>query len=109
MYNLKKIPEVDAKERTSVITEQQPIEGEKQKRVASSLDTDLNHEMKPVEKQSPITAPKASVYKYENDWFDKILDFFATIVGGVAGENVDQRQGNLGRPFYRHPPGLEDG
>jgi hypothetical protein len=80
-----KIPEVDAKKQTAVITEQQPIESEKQKRVASSLDTDLNPEMKPVEKQSPITAPKASVYRYENDWFDKLLDFFAAIVGSVAG------------------------
>ena len=76
---------VDAKEQPSVITKQQPIESEKQKSVASSEDTDLCREMTPVKKQSPITAQKASVQKYENDWFDKILDFFAAIVSGVAG------------------------
>lgn len=79
-----KIAEVNAKELTSVITEQQPIDSEKQKRVASGEDTDSSREMKTVEKQSPITAPKASTQKYENDWFDKLLDFFATIVGGVS-------------------------
>ena len=75
-----KSPEVDAKEQTSVITEQHPIESEKPKRAASSEDTDLSREIKPVEKESPIT----SAHKFENDWFDKLLDFFATIVGGVA-------------------------
>ncbi|MDH4205505.1 MAG: hypothetical protein OEV45_08250 [Desulfobacteraceae bacterium] len=78
-------PEVDAKKQTSVITEQQPIESEKQKRVASSEDTGLSRKMKAVEKQSPTTVPKASVNKYENDWFDKLLDFFAAIVGFVSG------------------------
>lgn len=75
-----KSPEVDAKEQTSVITEQHPIESEKPKRAASSEDTDLSREIKPVEKESPIT----SAHKFENDWFDKLLDFFAAIVGGVA-------------------------
>ena len=74
-------PEVDAKEQTSVITEQHPIESEKQKRAVSSEDTDLSREIKPVEKEAPIT----SAHKFENDWFDKLLDFFAAIVGGVAG------------------------
>jgi len=41
--------------------------------------------MNPVEKQTPITVPKVSANKYENDWFDKLLDFFAAIVGSVAG------------------------
>jgi hypothetical protein len=80
-----KNPEVDAKELSPIITEQQPIGSEKQESVASSENTDLSRDVKPVEKQSPITAPKATVHKYENDWFDKILDFFAAIVGGVAG------------------------
>ncbi len=80
-----KSPKVDAKEQTFVITEQQPIGSEKQKSIASSEDTDLNRDAKPVKKQSLITAPKASVHKYENDWFDKILDFFAAIVGSLSG------------------------
>jgi uncharacterized protein YdiU (UPF0061 family) len=80
-----KSPEIDAKEQTSVITEQQPIESEKQKRVASSEDADLSRKMKAVEKQSPTTVPKASANKYESDWFDKLLDFFAAIVGGMSG------------------------
>ena len=37
--------------------------------------------IKPVEKESPMT----SVHKFENDWFDKLLDFFAAIVGSVSG------------------------
>ena len=41
--------------------------------------------MKPVKQPSPVTAPRALTNKYENDWFDKLLDFFAAIVGGVTG------------------------
>lgn len=76
-----KSPEIDAKEQTSVITEQYPIESEKQKSAASSEDADLSRKIKPVEKESPMT----SVHKFENDWFDKLLDFFAAIVGSVSG------------------------
>jgi len=76
-----KSPEVDVKKQTSVITEQHPIESEKQKRGASSEDADLNRKIKPVEKESPII----SAHKFENDWFDKFLDFFAAIVGSVSG------------------------
>jgi len=76
---------VDAKKPVSVITEQQPIESEKQKRVSSSEDEHLCGEMKPVGKQSPIIIPKALANKYENDWFDKLLDFFGEICGGVSG------------------------
>ncbi len=74
---------VDAKEQPSVITEQQSLESEKQ--ASSSEYAHLCREMKPVEKQSSITIPKPLANKYENDWFDKLLDFFAAIVGGVAG------------------------
>ena len=76
-----KSPEVDVKKQTSVITEQHPIESEKQKRGASSQDADPNRKIKPVEKESPII----SAHKFENDWFDKFLDFFAAIVGSVSG------------------------
>ena len=76
---------VDAMEQPSVITKQQPIESKKPKSVASSEDTDLCGEMKPIKRPSSITAQKALVQKYENDWFDKILDFFAAIVGVVSG------------------------
>ena len=76
---------VDAMEQPSVIMKQQPIESEKQKSVASSEDTNLCDEMKPIKRPFPITAQKALVQKYENDWFDKILDFFAAIVGVVSG------------------------
>lgn len=76
-----KSPEIDAKEQTSVITEQQPIESKKQKRVASSEDTDISLKKGPAIEQSPIT----SAHKFENDWFDKLLDFFAAIVGSVSG------------------------
>jgi len=80
-----KSPKIDAKRHASVITEQQPIESEKQKSVSSNEDADPSRVMKPVEKQTSTTVPKVSANKYENDWFDKLLDFFAAIVGGVAG------------------------
>jgi hypothetical protein len=76
---------INAKQHASVITEQQPIESEKQKSVSSNEDADPSRGMNPVEKQTPITVPKVSANKYENDWFDKLLDFFAAIVGSVAG------------------------
>jgi len=81
LMEAEKSPEVDAKEQTSVITEQQPIDSEKQKRVASIEDTDLRLKKGPAIERSPIT----SAHKYENDWFDKLLDFFASIVGYVSG------------------------
>lgn len=80
-----KSPEVDTKEQAPAITEQQPIESEKQKRVVSSENAYLSRKMKAVEKQSSTTVPKISANKYENDWFDKLLDFFAAIVGGMSG------------------------
>ena len=72
-------PEIKKQESTFV------VESEKEKSVSSSEDVHLCREMKPVEKQTPITALKVSANKYENDWFDKLLDFFAAIVGGVTG------------------------
>jgi len=80
-----KSSKINAKQHASVITEQQPIESEKQKSVSSNEDADPSRGMNPVEKQTPITVPKVSANKYENDWFDKLLDFFAAIVGSVAG------------------------
>jgi hypothetical protein len=80
-----KSSKINAKQHASVITEQHPFESEKQKRVSSNEDADPSRGMKPVEKQTPITVPKVSANKYENDWFDKLLDFFAAIVGSVAG------------------------
>ncbi|MBW2605413.1 MAG: hypothetical protein JRE28_14065 [Deltaproteobacteria bacterium] len=76
--------EVDEKEQASGITDQQSVEGENQKRTVSGEDTYPSREMKPAKEQSPIPVPTASVHKYENDWFDKLLDFFAVIVGGVS-------------------------
>lgn len=67
------IPEVDE-------TKQQPIESEK-KRAASSEDADISLKEGPAIEQSPIT----SAHKFENDWFDKFLDFIAAIIGGLAG------------------------
>ena len=80
-----KTSKIDSKKQASVNTEQQPIESEKQKRASSKEDEHLYREMKPVENQFPITTPKALANKYENDWFDKLLDFFGAIIGGIAG------------------------
>jgi hypothetical protein len=82
---VEKSPEIGAKEQTSVITEQRAIDSERQNKLASSENTDTSREMKPLNRQSPVTVPKASGHKYENDWFDKLLDFFAAIIGGVLG------------------------
>lgn len=80
----KKSPEVAAEKQAPVIPKKQPIENEQQKRVASSKDTDIDRELKLPEKPSHITVPKTSVRKYEDDWFDKLLDVFAVIVGGIS-------------------------
>jgi len=53
---------------------------EAEKRVESSEDTDISLKKGPAIAQSSIT----SAHKFENDWFDKLLDFFAAIVGGVS-------------------------
>lgn len=80
-----KSPGVDAKKQTSVITKQQPIESDKQKRAASSEGADPGREIKPAKKQFQTTASKASTHQFENDWFDKFLDFVGAIIGGVSG------------------------
>jgi hypothetical protein len=85
LMEAEKSPEVDAKEQTSAITEEQPIKSEKEKKVASSEDTDLRLKKEPAKEQSPLAVPKTSVHQFENDWFDKLLDFFAAIVGYVSG------------------------
>ncbi len=74
-------PEIDALKQTPVIAAEQPIESEKQKIVASSEDTDISLKKGPAIAQSPIT----SAHKFENDWFDKLLDFFAAITGYLSG------------------------
>lgn len=81
LMEAEKSPEVDAKEQTSVISEQQPIDSEKQKRFVSGEDAFLGLKKGPAIEQSPIT----SAHKFENDWFDKLLDFFAAIVSYVSG------------------------
>jgi hypothetical protein len=80
-----KKPDVDVKEQKPVFTEQPPIENKRQKRDILIEDTDLNREVAPVKKLSHPTPSKASTRQFENDWFDKFLDFFAVIVGGMAG------------------------
>ena len=79
-----KSPKIEEKKQRSVTTEQKAVDGKKQKTTVSSEGTDLNQKVKPEEKQSTITVKTASVNKYENDWFDKLLDFFAAIIGGVS-------------------------
>jgi len=76
---------VDANKQTPVIRELQSIESDKQKRAVSNEDADPSREIKPAKKQSQTTASKASTHQFENDWFDKFLDFVAAIIGGVSG------------------------
>lgn len=75
--------EFDPEKQTSAFMERHPIPRENQKKTTSNENTDLIRETKPVKKQSPISTQKGSVHKFENDWFDKLLDFFAAIVCGV--------------------------
>jgi hypothetical protein len=74
-----------AQEQISVITKQQPFDSKKQKSIRASEAKDLNREMKPLENQTPTIIPKPSVQKFEDDWFDKLLEFFAAIIGGMSG------------------------
>ncbi len=53
-----KSSKINAKQHASVITEQHPIENEKEKSVSSSEDVHLCREMKPVEKQTLNNSPK---------------------------------------------------
>lgn len=74
-------PKIDAKEQTPVFTGQHPTSVNTQKRMATIEDTNLSLGMKPVKERSSVSVQKVSVQKFENDWFDKLLDFFAAMVG----------------------------
>jgi hypothetical protein len=63
-------------EQTRDITEQYHPDSEKQKRVASREDRDSYRKEDQLKKQSVPAVPKASTYQFENDWLDKLLDFF---------------------------------
>ena len=76
--------EIGEKEQPTGLTRQESIDSEKQKTVASVEGDDLIQEETLPKKQSHITASGAKVHQFENDWFDKLLDFFAAIVGGVS-------------------------
>lgn len=77
--------EVDIQEQTSVMVSEHAFEYEKEKTIVSDKGADSIREQEPVQKKAPITAPKASAHKFEDDWFDKLLDFFAAIIGYVSG------------------------
>ena len=79
-----KSPEVDVQEQTYVMTDQQSGYRDTPESATSSEDADVDHDMKPKETPSPIRVSMSSANKYENDWFDKLLDFFAAIVGGAS-------------------------
>jgi hypothetical protein len=85
LTTVEKHPEIDAQKQPSGLAVQERIDSEKQKIVAPNGNTDLSQEKEPQKKQSRLTASKASGHQFENDWFDKLLDFFAAIVGCLSG------------------------
>jgi hypothetical protein len=75
-----KSSEVDVREQTPDIMQQQDIESEKE----ALSRADLSRKEEPAKKRSPASASTVSAHQFENDWFDKFLDFFAAIIGGVS-------------------------
>lgn len=76
--------EINAREQPADITRKESIASKKQKTVASSEDEDLVQKETPAKTLSHPTAIKPLAPQYKNDWFDKLLDFFAAIVGSVS-------------------------
>jgi len=78
-------PEVKAQGHTPGTAARPPIEGEKEKPVSPVKDADPGRDPVPAKKQSLIPAPKTSAPVYKEDWFDRLLNFFAVITGYVSG------------------------
>jgi hypothetical protein len=78
-------PEIGAQKQSSGLSVQESINSDKYKITASSKNKDLSIGREPQKKPSSITAKKSSAHQFENDWFDKLLDFFASIVGCLSG------------------------
>jgi hypothetical protein len=85
LTTVEKHPETDAQQHPSGLALHKLNESENQKTAAFGEEPDLSREEKPAKRQSRIPASMASARQYENDWFDKLLDFFAAIVGGLSG------------------------
>jgi len=69
----------------SIQTDQINDRPNSKKKASSSLTTVEKHPEIDAQKQFRLTASKASGHQFENDWFDKLLDFFAAIVGCLSG------------------------
>ena len=80
-----KEPEFDIQKRRPGLIERERIESGKQSAVASGADVHLRPEGKIAKKQSHAKVSPCCAGQYKNDWFDKLLDFFAAIVGCVSG------------------------
>ncbi len=77
--------EIDAQKETSELAEHKHHESENQTANASREEPALIPQKTAAEKQSPIPASMISARQNENDWFDRLIDFFAAIVGCVSG------------------------
>jgi hypothetical protein len=77
-------PEFDPQKQRTGLIERERIEGEKQSDDVYGGDAHLRHEEEPSKGQSHTKASPSPARQYENDWFDKLLDFFAAIVGCVS-------------------------
>jgi len=78
-------PEVEAKEQAPDTVTHPPMESQKEKKAVSDKDADPDHGKKPAKKHASITVSKTPAPVYKEDWFDKLLDFFAAITGFVSG------------------------
>jgi hypothetical protein len=77
--------EIDPQKALSKLAEQKHHESENQIATASGEEPVLIPQKTAAEKQPPIPASMVSARQNENDWFDRLIDFFAAIVGCVAG------------------------
>jgi hypothetical protein len=85
LTTVEKHPDIDTQKPFSGPALHKPNESENQKTVESDEDPNLSRKEEPPGKQPRIPALTASARQYENDWFDRLLDFFAAVVGCVSG------------------------
>ena len=78
-------PEIDSEKVPSELAEQKHHKSENQTATASGKQPVLIPQKTAAEKQPPIPATMVSARHNENDWFDRLIDFFAAIVGCVSG------------------------
>jgi hypothetical protein len=78
-------PDIGVQKAPSGLAKQAHHESENQTALAPAEDPALSPQKTSAEKQPPIRASMVSARQNENDWFDRLIDFFAAVVGCVSG------------------------